>query len=569
MSVEQILFPAPSEPRTGKATDSRSAPFSASIDFLGRVQESLHLVCGWIIGEDEAEPEMLWRAGPSHGRGSTIACDWVPRPDLPDFLETGRKARFKKGFFGLFHAPPGLDGLRILIGAKGAARTRITLHGPKAGVFEEFLATAAPEIQFEIAHLLGTVGLARPGEPALSCPDFSEWLDDVPYLEGGGQAHGLSFGFDAKLVGKDGQLFIEGWMKNTGAARAPSLRVVLTETALLSYQVIDQAALRADIAPPGAGGLRRPGFFIVGQSMPVVSATPPSVVIEIAHGGLRHWVRLSPQQVPLSEWRTRFINCASDRARIEPEAHRTLLGFFSRPALPGPDAPAQPRAAPAMAAICLVDFWRDNPCRGLALASLARLASPGLKLIGITDAETARTGMPLGPSRAEGGGGTFYAETLVEGLSKAGLAPHDNVLFLSCSTLIRGNPIAAFTGAAAQRSPQATHWLITPRTVREEHVGALRRILALPERAQEASGEPGASEAFFDFFVPFVAPCRSVLALARNWTPPLPALLYREVIRQAVAASGLGVVRLDSLSSYRQQDESEAQFLRLYRELFP
>jgi hypothetical protein len=541
---------------------------SGSIEFVGQVQGALHLVCGWIIGEDDAEPEVLWRAATANSRGSAIACHWSERPDLPDFLETGRKAGFKRGFLGLFSAAPGLEGLRVVIGMRGAARTRVTLQSVNTQGFADFFAGASPETRFEIAHCLGQSGLVKPDEDAPNGLDLAEWLDDLPYREGGGQANGLSFGFDTKLIGDDGQLFIEGWMKNTGASRAPSIRVVLTEAAQLRYQVIDQAALRADIAAPGAGGLRRPGFFIIGQSQLLVSERPASLVIEIQHGDARHWLRLSPQQAPLDAWRQTFVNCVSDRTRIEPKAHGALLSFFSQPALPNPNAPAPPSVAPAITAICLVDFGRDNPFRGLMAASLARVAAPGLKLIAITDAETVRTGMPLGPSRA-GGGGTFCAQTIVEGLAAAELQPHDNVLFLSCATLVRGDPIAAFAGAAAQRSPQATHWLITPQTVREEHVGALRRLLALPGTPVQPDGEAVVSEAYLDFFIPFVAPCGSVLELARHWTPPLPGLLYRELIRQAVAASQLGVVRLDSLSSYRQQDESDAQFLRLYRELLP
>lgn len=567
MSLEPIEFIPAAEPRAARAADPRPSAFSGAIDFLGQVHDTLHLACGWILGEEEAEPDLLWRAGTANSRASATACHWLPRPDLPDFLESGRKAGFKRGFLALFSATPGLPGLRLLVSAKGAARSRVTLSAANADAFADFFAGASPELQFEIAHLLGQSGLLRQGDGAAGGPDYGDWLDELPYLEGSGQAGGLSYGLDIKLLADDGQLFIEGWMKNAGAARAPSIRVVLTEAALLRYQVIDQAALREDIAPPGAGGLKRPGFFIIGQSQPRQIRGAASLVLEIQHGGARHWLRLSPQQVSPTAWRNSFVACIGDRARIAPQAHRALLAFFSRPALPCPASPAPPRAAPAIAAICLVDFRHDNPCRGLIVASLARVEAAGLKLIAVTDPETIRSGMALLAPRGRSGGSTHYAETLVEGLEAAALEPHDNVLFLSCATLLRGDPVAAFAGAAAQRAPQATHWLITPRTVREEQVGALRRMLALPGKAPESGAEGDASEAYLDFFVPLVAPSSSVLGLARHWTPPLPALLFREVIRRAVTDSRLGVIRLDSLSSYRQQDEAEARFLRLYREL--
>lgn len=560
--------------REAKPAEPKAAPFSGAIEFLGPVQGSLHLVCGWVLGEGEVEAELVWRSGRASHRGTPIDGLWTARPDLPDFLETGRKAGFKRGFFGLFSVPPNHKEISILVGARGVARARTALSAPAAQSFQNFFAGAKPEVQFEIAHLFGSVGLTGEEADAPAYPDLGEWLDDLPYLEGAGQAHGLSFGFDTRLIGDDGQIFIEGWMKNAGAARAPSLRVVVTETALLRYQWIDQATLRPDIAAPGAGGLRRPGFFIIGQSQPVASANPPSIVIEIQHGGARHWLRLAPQQVSHAQWRNAFIDSVSDRSRIEPQAHRALLSFFSRPALPcpHPPAPAQgapAQGAPAIAAICIVDFLSDNPCRGLIVASLARLARPGLKLITISDDAAGRAALAWGVPRTKAGSGSVTGLTLAEGLAAAQLEPDQNILFLSCATLLRSDPVAAFAEVAPSASPLATHWLITPQGVGTEPLRALQSLLAWPKTLDEDGSAVDASEAYLDVFIPFVAPCAAVLGLARHWTPPLPALLYREVIRQAAARCSLGVISLDSLSSYRQQDEAEARFLRLYRELLP
>jgi hypothetical protein len=539
---------------------------NGNLEFMAPIAEGLVLACGWIISDQAGPPDLFWK-GVGKATPVAIQCRWTERSDLPGFLECGAVARGKFGFIAAFPVPRELAG-QVTLEAHfdTSAAPALKLRAPSesfAGYFED-----APRArQFAIVELLGSLAPVMTADQRLAyAAAMQPWLDTMPVCESSASVGGVSFGFDRVAISDNGQLFCEGWMKVTGPSCSPSLRMVMTTAGGFACLPIEQSVLRPDIAPPGAGGLRRPGFFLVAQSRQHQDDGPANVVIEVTTGGALNYLRLLPRPTKADVWHTSFSNRIADEARVSQDARHALLRFFGTPALGA--GSAETRTGPArlpLAAICVVDVYRDDPCRGLIQTSLSRLPRRDLKIILIADEETARKGPDIGPAWTDRDGTTVFGDTLAAGLLAAKLDPADSVLFLSSATLIRRGMLEALE--TAMSGVGTSHCLFSAPNLSREHLDALERVLAREDAAPGSDARARRSTAYLDFFAPMIAPVGAILDLAEGWTPAVPGMLYREAIRRAARRGEAMVVPLPAITSYRQHRPAGNGLVALYKEI--
>ncbi len=532
-----------------------------ALDHVVEIAPGRFLACGWALAETPQALRFRWRPA-GRRRTETVEFRLIERPDLPDFVEAGARAGLKCGFVGIVEAelragePLRIEAAGAVAGTAQAGLPVLPLDG-----FADYAAGLPPAALFEIADLLGTTDIALPAAAhAAIAAGLRPWLATLPLCEASASVAGVTIGFDQLLLGEDGQIFVEGWL--TAPDQVPELRLALAGAQAFRTIVLDQAVLRPDIA---GGSGRRPGFFIAGQARLDGAAGLPAAVLELRHGRNRSLMRLGLRLVASRDGQAALAGRLTDD-KVAPAAREALLRFHGRPALPAKRGVAAAGAG-RVAAVCVVGLAGDDACRGLILASLARLSARDVTVVIVGD-EGGRALAALGPaSPGRVGGRLHHGATLTQALTAAGLAGDDAVLFIPGATLIRHGMIEAIEAVLQAQDRPRSHWLFAPAELGGEQEAALQRLMA--ETGDDESGdEPRPrSVAYLDIFMPLLAPAGDILALASGWTPPLPGLFFREAVRRAGARGDVGLVRTGALSVYRRNEADEPGLARLYRAL--
>lgn len=557
-------------PRKSLSAPSSVIPtgeINGSLAFAGSLAKGLFLACGWIISATAREPTITLQAESEGALAvSPLVVQWQEDPSLSDFLESGVRALGKLSFIAIF-ADVNFDGLqpRVSLSESHSQQGLLTLSLPDE-TFADYFASASASQQFEIVLMLGGAVPRLHIDQRRACQAaIQPWLDEMVVCESGISVGSVALGFDQVVIGDDGQVFVEGWMKATGQSRPPNLRLAVAHCSSFVCKTIDEAVLRPDIAPPGAGGLKRPGFFIVGQSRIETDDGVPPIVLELNHGALRHYFRLRPRQLHAEEWRTTLLNRIADETKVLPEARRELLTFFATPALiRGPWA-APARHSRQIAALCVIDVAHHDPFRSLIQASLARMPANDIKILIVADEQTNKARPDIGPIWATNASLTVFGQSLAEVIRAAKLKPDDAVLFISSATLMRRGLFEALEDTMSVNS--ATLLLCISQDMPPAHVAALEALLVDDASSTTTNARQRKSIAYLDFFAPLVAPAGEILELAESWSPPLAILTYREAVRRAATQGFARIVMIGALSTYRQQNSTTTGVAALYKDL--